>query len=141
MARRARPRLAYRRVLSSSRLHGRADAAGGALRRQQGRTVEIQRLIGRSVRAVADMEALGERTLWLDCDVLQADGGTRCAAISGVYVAAALALDRFGLSKRSPGRSPQSPSGSSTGRPCSISTTRRIPASRGGRERGHDGRG
>jgi ribonuclease PH len=67
--------------------------------RQQGRTVEIQRLIGRSVRAVADLEALGERTLWLDCDVLQADGGTRCAAISGVYVAARLALDRFGLSK------------------------------------------
>ena len=67
--------------------------------RQQGRTVEIQRLIGRSVRAVADLGALGERTLWLDCDVLQADGGTRCAAISGVYVAAALALDRFGLSK------------------------------------------
>jgi ribonuclease PH len=71
--------------------------------RQQGRTVEIQRLIGRSVRAVADMEALGERTLWLDCDVLQADGGTRCAAISGVYVAALLALDRFGLSKALPG--------------------------------------
>lgn len=70
--------------------------------RQQGRTVEIQRLIGRSVRAVADMEALGERTLWLDCDVLQADGGTRCAAISGVYVAAMLALDRFGLSKALP---------------------------------------
>jgi ribonuclease PH len=67
--------------------------------RQQGRTVEIQRLIGRSVRAVADLEALGERTLWLDCDVLQADGGTRCAAISGVYVAASLALDKFGLSK------------------------------------------
>jgi ribonuclease PH len=71
--------------------------------RQQGRTVEIQRLIGRSVRAVADMEALGEHTLWLDCDVLQADGGTRCAAISGVYVAAMLALDRFGLSKALPG--------------------------------------
>ena len=67
--------------------------------RQQGRTVEIQRLIGRAVRAVADFETLGERTLWLDCDVLQADGGTRCAAISGVYVAAMLALDRFGLSK------------------------------------------
>ena len=67
--------------------------------RQQGRTVEIQRLIGRSVRAVADFEALGERTLWLDCDVLQADGGTRCAAISGVYVAASLALDKFGLSR------------------------------------------
>jgi ribonuclease PH len=67
--------------------------------RQQGRTVEIQRLIGRAVRAVADFEALGERTLWLDCDVLQADGGTRCAAISGAYVAARRALDRFGLGR------------------------------------------
>ena len=67
--------------------------------RQQGRTVEIQRLIGRAVRAVCDFEALGERTLWLDCDVLQADGGTRCAAISGAYVAARRALERFGLGK------------------------------------------
>src|SRR6059058_4610561 len=67
--------------------------------RQKGRTVEIQRLIGRAVRAVADYRALGERTLWLDCDVLQADGGTRCAAICGAYVAAQLALDRFGLSR------------------------------------------
>src|SRR5207248_7353812 len=67
--------------------------------KQGGRTVEIQRLIGRAVRAVTDFEALGERTLWLDCDVLQADGGTRCAAICGAYVAARLALDRFGLSK------------------------------------------
>ena len=67
--------------------------------RQKGRTVEIQRLIGRALRAVADMEALGERTLWLDCDVLQADGGTRCAAISGVYVAARRALDRMGLGR------------------------------------------
>jgi len=67
--------------------------------KQGGRTVEIQRLIGRSIRAVTDFEALGERTLWVDCDVLQADGGTRCAAISGAYVAAARALDRFGLSK------------------------------------------
>ena len=65
--------------------------------RQKGRTVEIQRLIGRALRAVADLEALGERTLWVDCDVLQADGGTRCAAISGAYVAARRALDRFGL--------------------------------------------
>ncbi len=71
--------------------------------RQKGRTVEIQRLIGRAVRAVTDFSALGERTLWLDCDVLQADGGTRCAAISGAYVAAARALDRFGLSKAMPG--------------------------------------
>jgi ribonuclease PH len=67
--------------------------------KQGGRTVEIQRLIGRSIRAVTDFGALGERTLWLDCDVLQADGGTRCAAISGAYVAARRALDRFGLSK------------------------------------------
>ena len=61
------------------------EAARG---KQQGRTVEIQRLIGRAVRAVADFEALGERTLWLDCDVLQADGGTRTAAITGAFVAA-----------------------------------------------------
>jgi ribonuclease PH len=67
--------------------------------KQKGRTVEIQRLIGRALRAVADLEALGERTLWLDCDVLQADGGTRCAAISGAYVAAARALDRAGLGR------------------------------------------
>ena len=67
--------------------------------KQGGRTVEIQRLIGRAVRSVADFEALGERTVWLDCDVLQADGGTRCAAICGAYVAARRALDRFGLSR------------------------------------------
>jgi ribonuclease PH len=67
--------------------------------RPGGRTVEIQRLIGRALRAVTDFEALGERTVWLDCDVLQADGGTRCAAISGAYVAARRALDRFGLGK------------------------------------------
>ena len=67
--------------------------------KQQGRTIEIQRLIGRALRAVVDFQALGERTLWLDCDVLQADGGTRCAAICGAYVAAKRALDRFGLSR------------------------------------------
>src|SRR5689334_20250650 len=67
--------------------------------KQQGRTIEIQRLIGRALRAVVDFRALGERTLWLDCDVLQADGGTRCAAICGAYVAAKRALDRFGLSR------------------------------------------
>jgi ribonuclease PH len=70
-----------------------------SLGKQGGRTVEIQRLIGRSVRAVTDFSALGERTLWLDCDVLQADGGTRCAAICGAYVAARRALERFGLGK------------------------------------------
>jgi ribonuclease PH len=63
--------------------------------RPDGRTVEIQRLIGRSVRAVIDLDALGERTVYLDCDVLEADGGTRCAAITGAYVALKLALDRL----------------------------------------------
>src|SRR5216684_2146026 len=72
------------------------EAARG---KQGGRTVEIQRLIGRALRAVVDFEALGERTVYLDCDVLQADGGTRCAAICGAYVAARRALDRFGLAK------------------------------------------
>lgn len=57
-----------------------------------GRTVEIQRLIGRSLRTVTDMAALGQRTVWLDCDVLQADGGTRCASITGAFVALCLAL-------------------------------------------------
>jgi ribonuclease PH len=76
------------------------EAARG---KQGGRTVEIQRLIGRALRSVADFEALGERTLHLDCDVLQADGGTRTASISGAYVAARRALDRFGLAKAMPG--------------------------------------
>jgi len=63
--------------------------------RSSGRTLEIQRLIGRSLRAVADLSALGERTLWIDCDVLQADGGTRCASITGAYVALAVAVERL----------------------------------------------
>jgi ribonuclease PH len=63
--------------------------------RPSGRTQEIQRLIGRSLRAVIDAKALGLRTIWIDCDVLQADGGTRCAAISGALVALALALAKL----------------------------------------------
>jgi ribonuclease PH len=63
--------------------------------RPDGRTVEIQRLIGRSIRGVVDFEALGERTIYLDCDVLEADGGTRCASITGAYVALHLALERM----------------------------------------------
>ncbi|HJZ90240.1 MAG TPA: ribonuclease PH [Gemmataceae bacterium] len=59
-----------------------------------GRGVEIQRLIGRSLRAVTDLTKLGERTLWLDCDVLEADGGTRTAAVNGAFVALGMALDR-----------------------------------------------
>ncbi len=60
--------------------------------RPDGRTTEIQRLIGRSLRGVVDFVALGERTVWIDCDVLEADGGTRCASITGAYVALQLAL-------------------------------------------------
>jgi len=63
--------------------------------KQSGRTQEIQRLIGRSLRAVMDLKGLGERTLWLDCDVIQADGGTRTASITGAFVAMALALERL----------------------------------------------
>jgi ribonuclease PH len=65
-----------------------------------GRTVEIQRLIGRSLRAVLDLSKLGENTLWIDCDVLQADGGTRTAAITGAYLAARLALQKLLDAKR-----------------------------------------
>jgi ribonuclease PH len=61
--------------------------------RPDGRGVEIQRLIGRSLRGVIDFEALGERTIWVDCDVLQADAGTRCASITGGFVALARAFD------------------------------------------------
>jgi ribonuclease PH len=68
------------------------DVAKG---RPDGRTVEIQRLIGRSLRGVIDFEALGERTIYVDCDVLQADGGTRCASITGGYVALELACRRL----------------------------------------------
>ncbi len=65
--------------------------------KQGGRTVEIQRLIGRSLRGVCDLAALGERTVWLDCDVIQADGGTRTAAVSGAWVALSVAARRLGL--------------------------------------------
>ena len=63
--------------------------------RQSGRTHEIQRLIGRSLRAVTDLTRLGERTIWIDCDVIQADGGTRTASITGAFVALDLALQRL----------------------------------------------
>ena len=73
--------------------------------KQSGRTLEIQRLIGRSLRAVIDLEALGERTVTLDCDVLQADGGTRTASITGAYVALADAVDTL-LARRKLKKSP-----------------------------------
>ena len=81
-----------------SMLPGATDRRGdreAARGRVSGRTQEIQRLVGRSLRAIADLDALGERTLWVDCDVLQADGGTRCASITGAYVALALGIERL----------------------------------------------
>jgi ribonuclease PH len=80
----------YGMLPRATHTRGRREAAGG---KQTGRTQEIQRLIGRSLRAVVDLEALGERQITLDCDVIQADGGTRTAAISGAWVALRLAVD------------------------------------------------
>ena len=107
----------------------RRDVSKG---RPDGRTVEIQRLIGRSLRGVIDFKALGERTVWIDCDVLEADGGTRCAAITGGYVALELALrrlDRRGQARRA-AADPVGGRGvvrrSSTGARCSTSTTPRT---------------
>ncbi len=68
------------------------DASRGKV---DGRSTEIQRLIGRSLRSVVDMQALGERSVWIDCDVIQADGGTRCASITGGYVALEMALQKL----------------------------------------------
>lgn len=70
--------------------------------KQEGRTVEIQRLIGRSLRAVLDLQKLGDNTLWIDCDVLQADGGTRTASITGAYLATRLAVQRLLDAKKIP---------------------------------------
>jgi ribonuclease PH len=81
----------YAMLPASTGERKRRDVSKG---RPDGRTVEIQRLIGRSLRGVVDFAALGERTVWIDCDVLEADGGTRCAAITGGYIALELALRR-----------------------------------------------
>jgi ribonuclease PH len=81
----------YGKLPASTGERKRRDVSKG---RPDGRTVEIQRLIGRSLRGVVDFQALGERTVWIDCDVLEADGGTRCASITGGYVALELALRR-----------------------------------------------
>jgi ribonuclease PH len=81
----------YGMIPASTGRRKQRDATKG---RPDGRTVEIQRLIGRSLRGAVDFAALGEKTVWIDCDVLTADGGTRCAAITGGYVALAVALAR-----------------------------------------------
>ena len=96
-----------------------------------GRSVEIQRLIGRSLRGAIDFAALGERTIYLDCDVLTADGGTRCASITGAYVALDLACRKLveqGKLERSPltAASRRSPPESSTACRCWTSTTPRT---------------
>lgn len=85
----------YGMLPRSTHTRSEREAAKG---KQSGRTQEIQRLIGRSLRAVIDMSALGERTIQIDCDVLQADGGTRCASITGAWIAVADAVD--GLLKK-----------------------------------------
>ena len=82
----------YGMLPRSTNTRMRREAAEGA---QSGRTHEIQRLIGRSMRAVADLPALGERTIRIDCDVLQADGGTRCASITGAWIAVADAVAKL----------------------------------------------
>lgn len=82
----------YAMLPRATQVRATREAVAGKL---SGRTSEIQRLIGRALRAVVDMEKLGERTILLDCDVLQADGGTRTAAITGAYVALALALRKM----------------------------------------------
>jgi ribonuclease PH len=81
----------YSLLPSSTRERTPREAVRG---RQDGRTVEIQRFIGRSLRAVTDMKLLGERTIYIDCDVIEADGGTRCASVSGAYLALHLACKR-----------------------------------------------
>jgi ribonuclease PH len=92
----------YGMLPRSTHTRSAREAARG---KQSGRTLEIQRLIGRSLRAVVDMRALGERTVTLDCDVLQADGGTRTASITGAYVALADAVDTL-LRRRAIASSP-----------------------------------
>ncbi len=84
----------YGMLPASTGVRTQREASAG---KQKGRTVEIQRLIGRALRAAYDLDALGERAIWLDCDVIEADGGTRTAAISGAWVALALAAARFDL--------------------------------------------
>ncbi|GBR54159.1 ribonuclease PH [Neokomagataea thailandica NBRC 106555] len=86
----------YGMLPRATHTRGNREAAKG---KQSGRTQEIQRLIGRALRACVDLKKLGERTITLDCDVLNADGGTRCASITGAWVALAIALKKANLSK------------------------------------------
>ncbi len=92
----------YSMLPGSTNFRKQRDASRGKI---DGRTMEIQRLIGRSLRSVISMEKLGERTIWIDCDVIQADGGTRTASITGGFVALAIAVNKLleqGLIKENP---------------------------------------
>ncbi|SVD51852.1 uncharacterized protein METZ01_LOCUS404706, partial [marine metagenome] len=82
----------YSMLPSSTNTRTPREASKGKL---SGRTQEIQRLIGRSLRSIVDLEKLGERTVWIDCDVIQADGGTRCASITGSFIALMLAMKKL----------------------------------------------
>ena len=82
----------YSMLPSSTHSRTSREASKGKL---SGRTQEIQRLIGRSLRSIVDLEKLGERTVWIDCDVIQADGGTRCASITGSFIALLLAMKKL----------------------------------------------
>jgi len=82
----------YGMIPRSCKSRVQREAAKGKL---GGRTMEIQRLIGRSMRTVVDMKSIGERTIWMDCDVIQADGGTRCASITGSFISLVMALDKI----------------------------------------------
>jgi ribonuclease PH len=82
----------YAMLPSSTHTRTTRESSKGKL---SGRTQEIQRLIGRSLRSIVDLEILGERTIWIDCDVIQADGGTRCASITGSFIAFMLAMKKL----------------------------------------------
>lgn len=85
----------YSMLPRATNSRNRREASAGKI---SGRTMEIQRLIGRALRAVVDLEKLGERTLWIDCDVIQADGGTRTASITGAFIAMTMAIGKLELS-------------------------------------------
>ena len=126
-----RPRLGHRRVRHAAARDAHAQRREAATGKQGGRTLEIQRLIGRALRAVVDLKALGERTITIDCDVLQADGGTRTASITGGYVAlvdAVNTLVRKGALRESPihGQVAAVSVGICRACRCSISTTPRT---------------
>jgi ribonuclease PH len=93
----------YSLLPCSTHTRSQREASRG---KQGGRTMEIQRLIGRSLRSVIDLNALGEKTIWIDCDVLQADGGTRTASITGAYAALGLALMKLDADHKIKGKMP-----------------------------------